>query len=68
METSQNAGDKLLNIKELCEMLTVSKATIYKAMIPGRCPDFPRPRKILASRRWVRSEVQAWLDLQKVAA
>jgi prophage regulatory protein len=51
--------NKLLNVKELCEFLGVSKPTIYRMQAAGELPAGFR----ISSRatRWSGAEIEAWL-------
>jgi len=52
---------RLLSIKEVCNILGISKSVIYD-MVARR--KFPAPVHILGSRtsRWILSEVDAWFN------
>ena len=64
------ANEKLLSIKDVCSLVSVSRSSIYdfvNARSPRHRPDFPRPVRLnLAGRgavRWRRSEVEAWIAM-----
>jgi excisionase family DNA binding protein len=50
---------KLLNVKEVSEMLGISERTIYRLSDAG---DMPRPVKLGASVRWRRRELENWVE------
>ncbi|MGR5246847.1 helix-turn-helix transcriptional regulator [Vibrio sp. PNB23_22_6] len=52
---------KLIDIKEVSEITTAGKSTIYKYISDG---EFPLPIKIGRNNRWIKEEVTDWL-LQK---
>ncbi|WP_219599017.1 helix-turn-helix transcriptional regulator, partial [Aeromonas salmonicida] len=51
---------KLIKLKEVTEMTTLSKATIYRLMSKGEFPGVVRlgPRAVA----WMQSEVIKWID------
>ncbi|WP_336290242.1 AlpA family transcriptional regulator [Aeromonas dhakensis] len=51
---------KLIKLKEVTEMTTLSKATIYRLMSKGEFPSVVRlgPRAVA----WMQSEVMKWID------
>ena len=52
--------DRLLSIKEVLEMVGVSKSTLYKMIAEDR---FPRPVRIrLRGARWWQSEITEWVN------
>jgi len=53
--------NKLLTIKELQELLSLSHTTIYKFMKEG-LPYF----KVGDSLRFKRDDIESWLDAQKI--
>ena len=53
------APDRFITIRQLGEMLGVSRATIHRFVAKG---DFPKPLKISAgSVRWSLREIEGWL-------
>ncbi|WP_373237573.1 helix-turn-helix transcriptional regulator [Cohaesibacter celericrescens] len=59
MNTSTPPIDRLLNIKEVCEILSRSPASIYRDITRG---DFPSPLKLHGSSRWRLSAVNAIVE------
>ena len=50
---------KLLKAREVCEMLGISRATLYRMIRQGK---FPRPVKLSAdSSRWPSQEVEDYM-------
>jgi predicted DNA-binding transcriptional regulator AlpA len=54
---------QLYNLKQLTEILSFSRSTIYGMMKAG---DFPRPQKFGSMNRWFKSDIEAWLKSHKV--
>lgn len=52
---------RLLTIAEVCAMVGVSRAMIYKSMRRGSAP-FPKPIKIGAVSRWLVEDVETWVN------
>lgn len=51
--------EMLINMKELCELLKLSRRSIYRCM---ELSGLPRPKRINSRvLRWVKSDVQAWI-------
>ena len=50
---------ELLTRDEVLAIVKCSKSQIYVLM---GSDDFPRPIKVGSANRWIRSEVEAWLD------
>lgn len=49
-----------LKIEEVCALVGLSRATIYRRIDSGH---FPKPVKLSAMRRaWITSEVLAWMQ------
>ena len=51
----------LLTRDEVLALLKCARSTLYTLMETRR---FPRPLKIATANRWLRIEVDAWLDRQ----
>ena len=59
--------DRLLNLDDLCELLSVSPNTVYAWRSHGRAGTTdrgPKAYKIGRSLRWRRDDVEAWLETQ----
>ena len=51
-------SDRLMRLKEVLEMSSISRSELYRQVAEGR---FPRPVKVgLRAVRWWQSEVEAW--------
>ena len=50
---------ELLDVRQLAELLQLSKRTLYRL---ADCGAMPRGLRLGGSRRWRRSEIQRWLD------
>lgn len=57
---------RLLKIGEVCAVVGVSRAMIYKSMRRRSAP-FPRPVKIGAVSRWPVEDVEAWVSELRAA-
>lgn len=57
---------KLLNNAEVCEMLSMSRASIYRVLTPGTTsydPTFPQPVRFGGNCvRWKQDELVEWLN------
>lgn len=59
---------KLLRVKDVAAMLSVSESAIYKWVAEGR---FPKPFKLSdanakrASSRWYYEDIEAWLESRR---
>jgi excisionase family DNA binding protein len=51
--------DEILTTEEVCTLLKIQKATLYRRTSQGTGPPF---YKIGKHNRWKRSEVMAWFD------
>ena len=51
----------LLTRDEVLALLKCARSTLYVLMDSG---DFPRPLKVATANRWLRIEVDAWLERQ----
>ena len=49
---------QLLNIKAVCELVSLSRPTIYRQVVAGK---FPQPVKIGRASRWHMDQVAAWI-------
>ena len=62
-ETAERAGlisDSLINIREVCAIIGLSRSSIYKRIPEG---GFPAPLRVgLRSVRWRLSDIEAWRD------
>jgi prophage regulatory protein len=62
----QTVSRVLLRLSDVCEMVGLSRSTIYSAMANGR---FPRAIRVGArSVRWRSTDVGAWLAAQEAAS
>ena len=59
MTTTQK--NDLLTRDEVLALLKCSRSTLYVLM---DSQGFPRPLKVSTANRWLRTEVDAWLDRQ----
>ena len=58
IDTKQN---ELLTLDEVLALLKCARSTLYVLM---ESHGFPRPIKVSSANRWLRAEVEAWLDRQ----
>jgi excisionase family DNA binding protein len=56
---SPSVRDEILTTEEVCILLKIKKATLYRHTSQGTGPPF---YKIGKHNRWKRSEVMAWFD------
>ena len=49
---------QLLNIKAVCELVSLSRPTIYRQVVAGK---FPPPVKIGRASRWHTDQVVTWI-------
>ena len=49
---------QLLNIRAVCELVSLSHPTIYRQVVAGK---FPQPVKIGRASRWHMDQVAAWI-------
>ena len=68
MPMDYSVGAKLLTIKDVCEIVRVSRSSVYDFLnqrSPRYKPDFPRPVRIGSGARgcvrWRLAEVEAWV-------
>lgn len=59
MKQSQSHSERLLDMKEVCRLLSRSPASIYRDITRGA---FPRPVKLGGSSRWRLSDVNAIIE------
>ena len=57
--SSPSVRDEILTTEEVCTLLKIKKATLYRHTSQGTGPPF---YKIGKHNRWKRSEVMAWFD------
>ena len=50
---------QLLNIKEVCKIVSLSRPTIYRQVVAGK---FPPPVKIGRASRWHTDQVVTWIE------
>lgn len=50
-----------LNVKDICEMLQISRSTIYYQIENG---GFPKPLKFGNTARWQYADVMQWINAQ----
>ena len=53
--------NELMTLDEVLALLKCSRSTLYGLMDSH---GFPRPIKVSSVNRWLRAEVEAWLDRQ----
>ena len=58
-EPSPPVRDEILTTEEVCELLKIKRATLYRHTSQGTGPPF---YKIGKHNRWKRGEVMAWFD------
>jgi excisionase family DNA binding protein len=56
---SPSARDEILTTEEVCTLLKIKRATLYRRTSQGTGPPF---YKIGKHNRWKRGEVMAWFD------
>lgn len=65
-------GSRIIRMRQLTEMISVSRSTIYDWMNPRSPrynPEFPVPKRLSKSGKsgaigWIESEVLGWLEIQ----
>ncbi len=58
-------GDRLLRRREVEEITSLSRSSIYRSMQEG---DFPRPVRVgPAAVRWRASDITGWMESRPVA-
>ena len=57
-------GESLITIRQLCQIVPKSKATIYRWVKAGL---FPQPIKVNNSTFWKSSDISAWIAEQTTA-
>tara|TARA_R110000764_G_scaffold174171_5_gene260741 strand:+ start:711 stop:974 length:264 start_codon:yes stop_codon:yes gene_type:complete len=58
-QSNHQPQSELIKIKDVMEMTTFSRNTVYKLIGNG---EFPRQLKVGAGSYWRRKEVEQWLD------
>ena len=58
-EPSSPVRDEILTTEDVCALLKITKATLYRHTSQGTGPPF---YKIGKHNRWKRGEVMAWFD------
>ena len=57
---------KLLKIKEVCQVVGVSRGHVYNLM---KSHNFPRPIELSArSRAWRQDQIEKWIESRSAAA
>lgn len=51
----------MLTVKDLCELLKISRTTLRDIRMDA---GFPKPKKVGKSLRWSQSDIDAWLANQ----
>lgn len=51
--------EKLLTLKEVVDLVSFKRSTIYKFISQG---SFPKPLKIGRSSRWKLSDIKEWME------
>jgi prophage regulatory protein len=54
--------DKLLTLKQVCEIVSFQRSYIYNMMSENK---FPRPKKYGRNNRWFESDIEQWLIKEK---
>ena len=50
---------EILNIKEVCEYLSITRTTLWRL---EKEESFPKPIMILSQKKWKRSEIDEYLE------
>jgi prophage regulatory protein len=61
-QTDSSGFARILNIREVCALNSLSRASIYRGVAAGT---FPRPVRLTSAGRrvgWRSEDVQAWMD------
>jgi prophage regulatory protein len=58
------AGDRLLRIRDLEQLTSLSRATIYRAIKAG---DFPPSIRIGCSARWVMADILDFIEARRAS-
>ena len=59
-----SSGSKFLGMKEVMDMIGISRATIYNYQnekSPSYDSSFPKPRQTSGRNKWFKSEIEAWM-------
>ena len=62
MSTSTNGEARLLRQKDVCELVGLSRVTVWRYLKTGRFPKPVWPGGAGAFPRWRRSDVLAWIE------
>lgn len=54
----------LLRQRDLMEFMNISRATLWRMQ---RHDDFPKPVILMGCKRWLREEIETWLEAKKQA-
>lgn len=60
-----SSGSRFLGMKEVMDMIGVSRPTIYNYQnpdSPSYDPSFPKPRQTNGINKWFKSEIEAWME------
>ncbi|MBS9778632.1 MAG: AlpA family phage regulatory protein [Gammaproteobacteria bacterium] len=57
-------GKKLIRAKQLCEKLSIANSTLYSIYM--KRDDFPKSIKIGGNNAWVESEIDSWIESERV--
>ena len=66
MPLDQNGYESMLTVKQLAKILNIHRVSIYRLLETERT--FPRGFKLGKNRRWLLSEVNAWVLARSAAA
>ena len=56
-----NAQTDLLSVKEVARYLDISRATLWRIIDKQNDTHFPNPVKIMATNRYLKRDVDAWI-------
>lgn len=60
-----SSGSRFLGMKEVLDMIGISRPTIYNYLnqnSPSYDPSFPKPRQTNGINKWFKSEIEAWME------
>ena len=66
MSLDQNGYESTLTVKQLAKILNIHRVSVYR--LCETTPSFPRGFKLGKNRRWLLSEVNAWVLARSAAA
>ena len=66
MSLDQNGYESTLTVKQLAKILNIHRVSVYR--LCETTPSFPRGFKLGKNRRWLQSEINAWLHSRSAAA